>query len=338
MDWRYPIMINTTFRKLNTLKKKFYNKKVAVVGDMMLDCYFWGVVNRISPEAPVPVVEVDKEFARFGGAMNVAHNIYTLGGLPLPIGVIGNDVDGKLLRNLMKKSGLKDNGIFIDSSRPTTTKTRVIAQSQHIVRIDKEMNRAINESTQKKIISFLKKEIKSIDAIILQDYNKGVLTKYIINEIIAIANESKKIITVDPKFNNFFEYEGVTVFKPNRKETEDALGIRINSLEDISSAGWKLQDLLKSKYVLLTLGEDGIALFEKDKPERRIPTKARKVADVSGAGDTVISTLTMALTANANIYDAAYLANYAGGIVCQEVGIVPIDIDNLFNKVADELK
>lgn len=331
-------MLDTTNKKLNQLKKKFYNKRVAVVGDLMLDSYYWGDVSRISPEAPVPVIEVDNEFSRFGGAMNVAYNISTLGGIPLPIGVIGSDNNGKILRKLITDAGINDKGIIIDKQRPTTTKTRVIAQSQQIVRIDKEKTTPINDKTEKSIINSLKKEIKKIDAVILQDYNKGVLSDNLINEIINLAKDAKKIITVDPKFNNFFTYQNVTVFKPNRKETEDALGIKIKTPEDISIAGKRLLEMLNSKYVLLTLGEGGIALFEKDKPERRVPTKARKVADVSGAGDTVISTLTMALAAGANIYDAAYLANYAGGLVCQEIGIVPIEINNLFNTVSNELK
>jgi rfaE bifunctional protein kinase chain/domain len=331
-------MLDTTNKKLNQLKKKFYNKRVAVVGDLMLDSYYWGDVSRISPEAPVPVIEVDNEFSRFGGAMNVAYNISTLGGIPLPIGVIGSDNNGKILRKLITDAGINDKGIIIDKQRPTTTKTRVIAQSQQIVRIDKEKTTPINKKTEKSIINTLKKEIKKLDAVILQDYNKGVLSQNLINEIINLAKNAKKIITVDPKFNNFFTYQNVTVFKPNRKETEDALGIKIKTPDDISIAGKRLLEMLNSKYVLLTLGEGGIALFEKDKQERRVPTKARKVADVSGAGDTVISTLTMALAAGANIYDAAYLANYAGGLVCQEIGIVPIEINNLFNTVSNELK
>lgn len=331
-------MLNTTLKKLNALKKKFFNKKIAVIGDLMLDCYYWGEVSRISPEAPVPVVAVDNEFARFGGAMNVAHNILTLGGTPLPIGVIGNDNDGKILRSLMIKSKIDDSCIIIDKSRPTTTKTRVIANNQHVVRIDKESTNPIDSKIEKKIINILKKNIKNIDAIILEDYNKGVLTNKLIEEVITLANESKKIITVDPKFNNFFAYKNVTVFKPNRKETEDVLGIKIKTDEDITKAGNTLIERLKAKYVLLTLGEEGVALFEDGKVERKIPTKARKVADVSGAGDTVISTLTIALAAGANIYDAAYLANFAGGLVCEEVGIVPISIDKLFNEVIEEIK
>lgn len=330
-------MMNVSLEKLNGLKRKFKGKKIAVVGDLMLDCYFWGRVSRISPEAPVPVIEVDKEFHRFGGAMNVAYNIRTLGGIPYPIGVIGNDNDGKILRRLLKEKGISDKGIVVDKKRPTTAKTRVIADKQHVVRIDKEKTLPVSKQTEKKLLEMLKREIKNIDAVILQDYNKGVLTENLIKEIIKVADKAKKVVSVDPKFNNFFSYKYVTVFKPNLKETEDALGIRINSQSDITRAGEELLKRLGCKYVLLTLSENGIALFEKGKTERRIPTQAQKVADVSGAGDTVISTLTIALTAGADIYDAAYLANYAGGLVCQEVGIVPIELDKLFNAVAEEL-
>ena len=331
-------MISVSLKKLNGLKNNFKGKRIAVIGDLMLDCYFWGAVSRISPEAPVPVVEVDEEFYRFGGAMNVAYNIQTLGGVPFPIGVIGNDNEGKLFRGLLNKTGITDKGIVVDRKRPTTAKTRVIANEQHVVRIDKEKTNPIAAQAENKILDLLKKQIKNIDAVILQDYNKGVMTERLIKEVVTICTKAKKIVTVDPKFNNFFSYQNVTVFKPNRKEAEDAFGIRIKSAADVTNAGIKLLEKLKSKFVLLTLGEEGIALFENGKPERRIPTKARKVSDVSGAGDTVISTLTMALTAGADIYDAAYLANYAGGLVCQEVGIVPIELNTLFNAVADELK
>ena len=164
------------------------------------------------------------------------------------------------------------------------------------------------------------------------------MTSSLIKKVIELAGKENIIVTVDPKFNNFFLYQGTTVFKPNRKEIEDAFGIRMTSPEDITNAGYKILEKLNCKYALLTLGEEGIALFEKDKPERRLPTKAQKVSDVSGAGDTVISTLTMALIAGADIYDAAFLANYAGGLVCQEVGIVPIELTKLFNAVSEDLK
>jgi D-glycero-beta-D-manno-heptose-7-phosphate kinase len=331
-------MINVSLKKLNNLKRKFIGKRVAVIGDLMLDSYFRGTVGRISPEAPVPVVEIESEFNRFGGAMNVAYNILTLGGIPIPIGVIGNDNEGKVFRSLMHETGISLRGIVVDKNRPTTTKTRVIANKQHVVRIDREKTTRISTQTEKKILELLKKEIKRLDAIILEDYNKGVMTSSLIKKVIELAGKENIIVTVDPKFNNFFLYQGTTVFKPNRKEIEDAFGIRMTSPEDITNAGYKILEKLNCKYALLTLGEEGIALFEKDKPERRLPTKAQKVSDVSGAGDTVISTLTMALTAGADIYDAAFLANYAGGLVCQEVGIVPIELTKLFNAVSEDLK
>jgi D-glycero-beta-D-manno-heptose-7-phosphate kinase len=331
-------MIKVSQEELNTLKNSFIGKRIAVIGDLMLDCYFWGGVSRVSPEAPVPVVEVDNEFYRFGGAMNVAYNILTLGGIPFPIGVIGNDNDGKIFKRLLAEKNITDKGIVTDSKRITTAKTRVIANNQHVVRIDKEKRSNIPPLIEKKILNLLKNEIKKIDAIILEDYNKGVLTESLIKKVIELATKFNKPVTVDPKFNNFFAYQNVTVFKPNRKETEDAFGIRIHTEDDIANAGQKMLEKIKCKYALLTLGEQGIALFEKDKPERRVPTKARKVADVSGAGDTVISTLTLALTAGIDIFDATYLANYAGGLVCQEVGIVPIELNKLFNAVLNELK
>ena len=330
-------MDSIDFSKFDELKEKFYGKKVAVIGDMMLDCYFWGSVSRISPEAPVPIVEIDNEFFRFGGAANVALNILKLGGIPVPIGVIGNDNDGEIFKNLLNDSGIQADGIFIDKSRPTTAKSRVIADGQHVVRIDKESKEYISSETSQKLFTFLNRSIDDLDALILQDYNKGVLSYDLIKESIETANNKGKIITVDPKFNNFFSYKNVTVFKPNKKESEDALGVKFKTEEDIIKAGEKLISKINSQYLLLTLGEKGIALFDKENNYWRIPTKARKVADVSGAGDTVISTLTVALSAGADIKTASYLANYAGGLVCEEVGILPIEIDYLFNTVKKEI-
>lgn len=330
-------MINFSTERLNTLKNNFKEKKIAVIGDMMLDCYFWGEVKRISPEAPVPVVEVGDEFYRFGGAANCALNILKLGGVPIPIGVIGYDNDGTIFRSLLTDNNMDSSGLIVDEKRPTTAKTRVIAHNQHVLRIDKESKDYIKKNIQQKLFNFFEQRIEELDGIILQDYNKGVLSAQLIEKIIGLANKKKILITVDPKFHNFFSYKNVTVFKPNRKEAEDVLGMKIKSNEDITYAGQKLLGKLNAKNILLTLGEEGIAVFEKGKRERRMPTKARKVADVSGAGDTVISTLTMALAAKANIYEASSLANYAGGIVCEDVGIVPIEIDKLFDTVSKEI-
>jgi D-glycero-beta-D-manno-heptose-7-phosphate kinase len=331
-------MIKIPENRLIELKNSFKGKRIAIIGDMMLDIYFWGDVKRISPEAPVPVVEVENEFFRFGGAANCALNILSLGGIAEPIGVIGYDSFGTIFTSLLSELNISSKGILVDENRPTTAKTRVIADKQHVVRIDKESKQYLNQNLLTKLINHLEEIIDSLDGIILQDYNKGVLDESVIQQIISLAQKKKILVTVDPKFHNFFAYKNVTVFKPNRKEAEDVLGLKIKTNDDISQAGKILLNKLNADYVLLTLGSEGIAVFEKGKPEKRMPTKARKVSDVSGAGDTVISTLTIALASGADIIEASYLANYAGGIVCEEVGIVPIEADKLFNTIIQENK
>ena len=331
-------MIKIPEKRLNELKNNLNGKRIAIIGDMMLDIYYRGEVKRISPEAPVPIVEVENEFFRFGGAANCALNILSLGGIPEPIGVIGYDSFGTIFTSLLSELNISSKGILVDDNRPTTAKTRVIADKQHVVRIDKESKLNINSDLSSQIFNHLEEIIDSLDGIIFQDYNKGVLDVSLIQRINSLAQKNNIMVTVDPKFHNFFAYKNVSVFKPNRKEAEDALGLKIKTNDDISQAGKILLDKLNADNVLLTLGSEGIAVFEKGKPEKRMPTKARKVADVSGAGDTVISTLTLALAAGADIIEASYLANYAGGIVCEEVGIVPIEADKLFNTIIQENK
>jgi rfaE bifunctional protein kinase chain/domain len=301
----------------------------------MVDRYYWGSVARISPEAPVPVVEVDSESTRLGGAANVANNVASLGGIPLMIGVVGDDEAGKALHAIVRENKFSTDGIVIDPSRPTTVKTRVIAHHQHVVRVDREVKQNIDEKLQGRILDILSRNAKTLHAVILEDYNKGVVAKELIHELVQLARKHGLIITVDPKFNNFFEYKGVTVFKPNRKETEEALGIRLHDQGSVEEAGRKLVERLEAENVLLTLGERGMTLVERSGSATHVPTMARKVADVSGAGDTVISTLTMALAAGATVREASMLANVAGGIVCGEVGIVPIDVNLLQQSVHD---
>lgn len=331
-------MIKFEQERLNHLFKGFEKNRIAIIGDLMLDVYIWGKVARISPEAPVPVVEVQEESYRFGGAANVGMNIKSLGGTPILIGVIGYDREGTIIDALMKENDFKKDGIFYDDERPTTVKTRIIAHNQHVVRIDKEDKKNISEEVESKIISFLEANKSNIDAIILEDYNKGVLTKSLINKVIKFARSNKIIITVDPKFDNFFEYKNVTVFKPNRKETEDALGMRLDSEEKVIEACKKLKDKLNPEFLLLTRGEMGMTLIGTNSSIHTIPTRARKVADVSGAGDTVIATLTMALAAGANIEEAATIANLAAGLVCEEVGVVPINRELLYQILVDDGK
>ncbi len=328
-------MIKISSERLDQLKASFAGKRIAIVGDMMLDGYIMGGAKRISPEAPVPVVDVENEFYRFGGAANCANNILHLTGIPFPLGIIGNDRAGDIFRSLLNDLKIEHSGLIADDERPTTLKTRVIAGSQHVVRIDSENKEDISHRTEGELFKTLEKNIDSIDAVILQDYNKGVLTASLISRVIDLCNEHKKLVTVDPKFHNFFVYKGVTVFKPNRKEASDILGFRIKTTEDALKAGEILLDKLEAENILLTLGEDGIAVFNRGSDPKMMPTKARKVADVSGAGDTVISTLTLALSAGADIYEACYIANYAAGIVCEEVGIVPVEIDNLFETIRE---
>ncbi|NNG27691.1 MAG: D-glycero-beta-D-manno-heptose-7-phosphate kinase [Ignavibacteriaceae bacterium] len=326
-------MVDISKDRLATLKKNFDGKKIAVIGDMMLDGYFWGDVKRISPEAPVPVLEVEEEFFRFGGAANVALNILKLGGFPVPVGVIGYDNYGTIFTSLIQDAKIENEGIIVDESRPTTTKTRVIADDHHVVRIDKESNKYLDEEIEKKLSSYIANIINTVDGIILQDYNKGVLSASFIDQIISLANDKNVLITVDPKFDNFFAFKNVTVFKPNRKEAEEVLGFKIKNNADVTTAGAELLKKLNARNVLLTLGDEGIAVFGQENEEKRMPTKAGKVADVSGAGDTVISTLTLALAAGADVYEASLLANYAAGIVCGEVGIAPVAKELLFETV-----
>lgn len=326
-------MVTFTQSRVTELFENFKRKRVAVVGDLMLDRYFWGSVARISPEAPVPVVEIESESARLGGAANVANNIKSLGGEPVLIGVIGNDNSAGLLCDLMRESAFTTAGLVVDADRPTTVKTRVIAHSQHVVRIDREARDEISYTLQHRILDVLRQNIHSVDAIIIEDYNKGVVVKSLIKQLVSLANEHQKVITVDPKFNNFFEYCGVTVFKPNSKEVEAVMGVRLVDDAAVEEAGRAVMDRLQAKSILLTRGEKGMTLFEQAGTITHVPAKTRKVADVSGAGDTVISTLTVALASGANVREATSLANYAGGVVCGEVGIVPIAKDALLSAI-----
>lgn len=330
-------MVHISEQRLNSLLDTLNGKTIAVIGDLMLDSYIWGKVNRISPEAPVPVVDVETEQVRLGGAANVAHNIKSLGGKPLLVGVLGDDSSGKKLLNIIRENAFPVDGIVVDHTRPTTVKTRIIAHSQHVVRIDRESREEISYTIQNGILETLLRNSEAIDGIIIEDYNKGVVVKSLIHQIIKWANQHKKPITVDPKYNNFFEFADVTVFKPNRKEVEEVLGLRMNDDHEVITAGKKILERLNSSSVLLTRGEQGMSLFEKDGSVTHVPTKARSVADVSGAGDTVIATLTMALVGGATIREASTLANIAGGIVCGSVGIVPIDKNELRDAVLQDM-
>jgi rfaE bifunctional protein kinase chain/domain len=311
-------------------------RRIAVIGDVMLDRYLWGRVNRLSPEAPVPVIDLDDDQARLGGASNVARNVRSLGGDPLLVGVVGSDASGRLVADLVRQGGFSADGLFVDESRPTTVKTRIIAHSQHVARVDRESRAPLRPGMVDAIVDFISSRLGSIDGVIFEDYNKGVIGPDLIRRVTALAAGRGIPVTVDPKFENFFDFNGVTVFKPNKKEVEEALGRKLSSPGEIEDAGRALLTRLGVGNILMTLGDQGMMLFEKDGSIFHVPTKARHVADVSGAGDTVIATLTMALLGGATVREASSLANFSGGIVCGYVGIVPIERDELVRTVLAE--
>ncbi|GAB4340537.1 MAG: D-glycero-beta-D-manno-heptose-7-phosphate kinase [Calditrichia bacterium] len=314
------------------MEEIFYHaapKKILVLGDVMVDEYLWGNVSRLSPEAPVPIVSIENEQLRFGGAANVAYNIMGLNATPIIVGIVGNDRMGQIFREMMLEKNLPTDGIVAVDDRPTTTKTRIIGDNQHIARVDKESTAPISGEIQDRLFKICLDYLDEVDAIIIEDYNKGVVVPALIEKLVDTANRQGKIVTVDPKFENFLSFKNVTVFKPNTKETEEALAMRIRSEDDLLVAGEKLLKELNSESVLITRGPKGMALFQRDEVPYLVETFARKVADVSGAGDTVIATLTMALAGGASLKEAVSLANYAAGIVCEEVGAVPIELEKL---------
>ncbi|MDP4198506.1 MAG: D-glycero-beta-D-manno-heptose-7-phosphate kinase [Bacteroidota bacterium] len=334
-----PILLPIGLSRLESLTASFSSARIAVIGDLMLDRYTFGSVSRISPEAPVPVLEIEDEQARLGGAANVGNNIRGLSAMALMLGVVGDDTSGLILKGLFTDLGFPPDGIITDRSRPTTVKTRVIAGSQQMLRLDHEAKRDISQATEDRLLAVLEERIEDLDAIILEDYNKGVITRNVIQRVITLAKKHKRPVLVDPKAHNFFEYQGATVFKPNRKEVEDALMVRLDSDSDVEQAGHRLLDRLNAENVLLTLGEKGMMLFERSGDGTvAIPTRARQVADVSGAGDTVIACLAVAMACGATVRESALLANRAAGLVIEELGIVPIYRDQLIGAIMEDIQ
>ena len=306
--------------RLKILLKKFKQSNILVVGDLILDQFIWGEVTRISPEAPVPVVHMQRESFMPGGAANVACSIKDLQGSAAIAGIIGNDLWGRTLKNhLKRKSDIK--GVIVDSGRDTTLKTRIVARHQQVVRVDRERAAALNKNTADKIISYVRKNIKSFNAIIIEDYGKGVISPYLIKEILRIAKKRKLIITVDPKEEHFLYYKGATCITPNQFEAEIASGIKIEDKKSLDAAGKKLLNTMSLDAVLIPRGEAGMALFVRGKKPEYIPTRAQEVFDVSGAGDTVIGAFTLALSSGASFKEAAHISNYAAGIVVGKLGV-----------------
>ncbi len=304
----------------------------------MMDVFVWGKVNRISPEAPVPVVEVMDESLRLGGAANVVNNLVALETQVILTGVIGGDETGRLLKKEIKKLGLENGGLIVEKERPTTVKTRIIAHSQQVVRVDKEKRNPIQPETTKKILDFIASHLGEIDAILISDYAKGVICAPLMEGLKKLLQKKEVILAVDPKVKNVPLYEGVTIITPNHYEALQASGF--NGYNDITEelikeAGQKLLSTLHTQAVLITRGEEGMTLFEKN-GITHIPAMAKKVYDVTGAGDTVIASLTAAWTSGAELKEAAYLANLAAGIVVGEVGTATVNRDQLLKALSHE--
>ena len=324
--------------RLKAVISKFDQAKVLVVGDLILDEFIWGNVSRISPEAPVPVVWVESENFMPGGASNVANNIRSLGGEVHLAGVVGDDARAEVLQSLLRKKGVHTEGIFVDKNRPTTQKTRVIAHHQQVVRIDREQLKPIPEAVMGQMLSYAHDRIPSLDAVIIEDYGKGVIVPKLVQALVKLAKKYEKIICVDPKETHFSYYRGVTTLTPNHHEAASAVGFKIKDDATLEKAGQGMLKRLKCKSVLITLGENGLAIFEDKKPMVKIPTVAQEVFDVSGAGDTVISALTLALAQGASTIDAAHIANCAAGIVVGKVGVAVTTQDELIENIRPEAK
>ena len=312
---------------LSATLDKFKGKKILVVGDVMLDAYLWGSVDRISPEAPVPIVAIEKKEERLGGAANVALNLKELGAVPLLCSVIGTDDAAKMFTGALKRNQITDAGIILSAKRITTVKTRVLSKSHQLIRYDSETTTDLNADEEKKLVSAIAKlmDREKPAAVIFEDYNKGILTGRVIDEVIRMAGERKIFTAVDPKKKNFFAYKNVSLFKPNLREIREALHmepVELN-LATLKNVHHELHQRLKNHITLITLSEHGI-YYSDGKNSGIIAAHKRDIADVSGAGDTVIAVATLAIISGLSLKAAADIANLAGGLVCEYAGVVPV--------------
>jgi D-glycero-beta-D-manno-heptose-7-phosphate kinase len=314
----------------NQTIESFSKVAALIIGDVMLDSYIWGAVDRISPEAPVPIVNVKKRDFRLGGAANVALNVAALGAKPILCALIGNDDDGKKLLQRLSENGINNDGIVISNARPTTVKTRIIASQQHVVRIDEETDKVANEEEQKNLLSKIEKLLPQCQVVIFEDYDKGAITSSIIEKTVALAKKLNIPTVVDPKKRNFLSYHGVTLFKPNLKELREGLKIEVEAgnQPQVEKAVALLKEKLNADGVMLTLSEHGVYIDLLNQ-KIKIAAHEREIADVSGAGDTVVSIAALCLALQLSPAEIAGLSNLGGGLVCQHVGVVPIDKNEL---------
>ncbi len=319
---------------IKTIIENFSNVKVLIVGDVMLDRYLWGSVNRISPEAPVPIVNINKTSVVLGGAANVAANIAGLGAKPILVGVTGDDAEAKVLAEVLEKSNISADFLIPIKDRRTTIKTRLVAHSQHVVRFDHETLTPVSEDDANSIFEKIESVLDEVSIIIISDYAKGFLTENFLTRLITSEDCKNKIILVDPKGKDYSKYKGATVLTPNRREAADATNLEENRDDLINKAGIKLLEDLELEALLITQGEKGLTLLQKDSDIFHLEALARNVYDVTGAGDTVIASFAVAVGAGANYFEAAKFANISAGLVVEQIGTTAITKEMLL----DELK
>jgi D-beta-D-heptose 7-phosphate kinase/D-beta-D-heptose 1-phosphate adenosyltransferase len=303
---------------------RFSRCRVLILGDVMLDEYMWGAVSRISPEAPVPVVAVQSESVKVGGAGNVATNVAALGGRATLVGLVGNDAAAERLSHELELHGVKGDGLVEDRSRPTTIKSRVVAGSQHVVRFDRESDAPLSRAVRAQVMAAVRQRLPEADVLLISDYAKGLVSPGLVREVLALAARYHRMVAVDPKVQNLLLFKGVTLVAPNHHEAAAAAHLTIRSEADLLRVGQVLLRRLKARGVLVTRGEQGMSLFEAGKPVVHIPTMAREVYDVTGAGDTVMGALSLALAAGATMGEAAVIANFAAGVVVGKRGTATV--------------
>lgn len=329
-----------TKEELVQLFEKFNSLTALIVGDVMIDAYLWGKVERISPEAPVPVVQIQRKENRLGGAANVALNVQSLGAKAIMCSVVGDGSKGDVFRKTSKESGFSTEGIIDSTERKTTIKTRVISGGHHIVRIDDEITWPLSATDERNLLDCIRLiiERQKIDVIIFEDYNKGVLTEKVITTLLELAKEKGIPTAVDPKKDHFFTYKNATLFKPNLKELKEGLKTEFDKkdLDALQDAMTTLKENLSNEITMVTLSEQGVMIEDKS-TFTHSPAFEREILDVSGAGDTVISVAALAMAAGVSPIDFSKLANLAGGLVCEKVGVVPIDKERLLNEAMNHL-
>ncbi len=321
-------------KNLLKIVEAWKGKRVGILGDIMLDEYIIGKVSRISPEAPVPIVEVEEEYSLLGGASNVANNIKSLLGEPILFGVIGKDRGGEKIINLLREKGIISK-LYIDRNRPTTQKTRVIALNQQVVRIDKEVKDFISEEIEEIVFQNIEENIKEIDIFILSDYAKGVLTPKLTSEVINLIKSKRKKVIVDPKGRDYRKYKGASIITPNEREAQIAVNMEENF--DLITCAKKLWDITKGEGVIITRGEKGMFLFEPNS-QVFIPALSSPVRDVTGAGDTVVATLSLALAGGGNLLESAVLSNFSASITVKKLGTATVSPDELISVIPESLE